>query len=156
MLRVVLVNLLSNAIKFTRRQSQAKIEIGSADENKDEIVELFISKRESRRPRKQPTIKSTSACRISLIAAAPWRGPDSFCRARLSISLHHRGICKWPSGGRKKTVYLLMCCIFRSAKVRQRSTIMKSQSILDWYRILRAHHQWTMFQAIRYALWLAR
>jgi hypothetical protein len=29
-------------------------------------------------------------------------------------------------------------------------------SILDWYRILRTHHQWTMFQAIRYALWLAR
>jgi hypothetical protein len=29
-------------------------------------------------------------------------------------------------------------------------------SILDWYRILRTHHQWTAFQAIRYALWLAR
>jgi hypothetical protein len=29
-------------------------------------------------------------------------------------------------------------------------------SILGWYRILRAHHQWAMFQAIRYALWLAR
>jgi hypothetical protein len=28
--------------------------------------------------------------------------------------------------------------------------------ILDWYRILRAHHQWTMFQAIRYALWFTR
>jgi hypothetical protein len=26
----------------------------------------------------------------------------------------------------------------------------------DWYRILRVHHQWTMFQAIRYMLWLAR
>ena len=33
---------------------------------------------------------------------------------------------------------------------------MKRQSILAWYRILRAHHQWTLFQAIRYALWLAR
>jgi hypothetical protein len=33
---------------------------------------------------------------------------------------------------------------------------MKRLSILDWYRILRAHHQWTMFHAIRYALWLAR
>lgn len=29
-------------------------------------------------------------------------------------------------------------------------------SILGWYRILTAHHQWTIFQAIRYALWLAR
>jgi hypothetical protein len=29
-------------------------------------------------------------------------------------------------------------------------------SFLEWYRILRAHHQLAMFQAIRYALWLAR
>jgi len=29
-------------------------------------------------------------------------------------------------------------------------------TILDWYRILRANHQLTMFQAIRYAFWLAR
>lgn len=29
-------------------------------------------------------------------------------------------------------------------------------SILDWYRILRVHHEWTIFQAIRFALWLAR
>jgi len=33
---------------------------------------------------------------------------------------------------------------------------MKLPSILDCYRILRVHHRWTMFQAIRYALWLAR
>jgi hypothetical protein len=33
---------------------------------------------------------------------------------------------------------------------------MKSPSLFDWYFILRAHHQWTVFQAIRYALWLAR
>jgi hypothetical protein len=33
---------------------------------------------------------------------------------------------------------------------------MKSLSILDWYRIPRAHYQWTIFQSIRYALWLAR
>lgn len=36
------------------------------------------------------------------------------------------------------------------------ATAVKPPSILDWYRILRAHHQWTVFQAIRYALWLAR
>jgi PAS domain S-box-containing protein len=41
MLRVVLVNLLSNAAKFTRKQPQARIEIGSADGNKDEIV-VFV------------------------------------------------------------------------------------------------------------------
>jgi hypothetical protein len=33
---------------------------------------------------------------------------------------------------------------------------MKAHSILDWYRILRCHYHWTAFQAIRYALWLAR
>jgi len=33
---------------------------------------------------------------------------------------------------------------------------MKSHSLLDWYRILRTHHAWTVFQVIRYALWLAR
>lgn len=35
-------------------------------------------------------------------------------------------------------------------------TIMKRLSIFDWYRVLRVHHQWTIFQAVRYALWLAR
>ncbi len=33
---------------------------------------------------------------------------------------------------------------------------MKPISILDWYRVLRVHHHWTIFQAIRYALWLVR
>jgi hypothetical protein len=33
---------------------------------------------------------------------------------------------------------------------------MKALSILDWYRILRLQHQWTIFQAVRYALWLTR
>jgi hypothetical protein len=71
-------------------------------------------------------------------------------------SLHHRGIGAWPARSRKKTVYLLMRYLFRSGRVHQGSAIMKSQTIVDWYRILRARHQWTMFQAIRYALWLAR
>lgn len=41
-------------------------------------------------------------------------------------------------------------------KTAKRSAIMKPLSPVEWYRILRAHHQWTVFQAIRYALWLAR
>ena len=41
-------------------------------------------------------------------------------------------------------------------KPTKRSAIMKPPSPLEWYRILRAHHQWTVFQAIRYAMWLAR
>ena len=36
------------------------------------------------------------------------------------------------------------------------ASAMKSPSLLAWYYILRAHHQWTVFQAIRYALWLTR
>jgi hypothetical protein len=33
---------------------------------------------------------------------------------------------------------------------------MKSPSLLGWYRILRVQYEWNMFQAIRFALWLAR
>jgi hypothetical protein len=33
---------------------------------------------------------------------------------------------------------------------------MEQHSILYWYRVLRVHCEWPMFQAIRYALWLAR
>ncbi len=44
----------------------------------------------------------------------------------------------------------------RSTAVTVSRKFMKSPSLFDWYFILRAHHQWTMFQAIRYALWLAR
>jgi hypothetical protein len=32
----------------------------------------------------------------------------------------------------------------------------KRMSILKWYRILRVQHEWKVFQAIRFALWLAR
>lgn len=34
--------------------------------------------------------------------------------------------------------------------------IMKRLAILHWYRVLRVHHHWTVFQAVRFALWLAR
>ena len=33
---------------------------------------------------------------------------------------------------------------------------MKAPSLLGWYRILRVHHQWTMFHAVLHALWLTR
>jgi hypothetical protein len=39
---------------------------------------------------------------------------------------------------------------------RERSVTVKSSSLFAWYHILRAQHHWTIFQAIRYALWLAR
>jgi light-regulated signal transduction histidine kinase (bacteriophytochrome) len=41
MLRLVLVNLISNAIKFTRTRSQAEIEIGCDNGNKDDLV-VFV------------------------------------------------------------------------------------------------------------------
>jgi hypothetical protein len=31
----------------------------------------------------------------------------------------------------------------------------KRASILKWYRVLRIQHEWKIFQAIRFALWLA-
>lgn len=37
-----------------------------------------------------------------------------------------------------------------------RGTTTEAPSILGWYRILRAQYHWPLFQAIRYALWLAR
>jgi hypothetical protein len=36
------------------------------------------------------------------------------------------------------------------------TAIKKTPSVLGWYRILRAHYAFTFFQALRYALWLAR
>jgi light-regulated signal transduction histidine kinase (bacteriophytochrome) len=41
MLKLVFVNLISNAVKFTRKRTQAEIEIGCADEKKNE-VEVFV------------------------------------------------------------------------------------------------------------------
>ena len=38
----------------------------------------------------------------------------------------------------------------------QREAARKPLSIVGWYRILRAHHHWTVFQSVRYALWLTR
>jgi hypothetical protein len=32
---------------------------------------------------------------------------------------------------------------------------MKTPTILQWYQILRQHYQFTVFQAVRYSLWLA-
>jgi len=37
-----------------------------------------------------------------------------------------------------------------------RGATMKLPTIVGWYRILRAHYQVPMFEAIRYALWLGR
>jgi hypothetical protein len=31
-----------------------------------------------------------------------------------------------------------------------------ARTVIQWYRILRARHHWTVFQSIRYALWLMR
>ena len=41
MLRLVLINLISNAVKFTRTRTQAEIEIGCLEKNKDGTV-VFI------------------------------------------------------------------------------------------------------------------
>jgi hypothetical protein len=38
----------------------------------------------------------------------------------------------------------------------QTNAAMKSPSVLSLHYIPRGHHQWTVFKAIRYALWLTR
>jgi hypothetical protein len=37
-----------------------------------------------------------------------------------------------------------------------RGATMKPPTIVGWYRILRAHYEFPVFEAIRYALWLGR
>jgi hypothetical protein len=46
--------------------------------------------------------------------------------------------------------------LFMPASESARSTSEERLSILQWYRILRAHYQWPLFEAIRFALWLSR
>ena len=40
--------------------------------------------------------------------------------------------------------------------VGKEGAIMKSLTFIQWYRILRAQHQWTVFRSMQYALWLMR
>jgi len=37
-----------------------------------------------------------------------------------------------------------------------RAENVKRPSFIGWYRILRGHHHWAIFEAIRYSLWLFR
>jgi hypothetical protein len=41
-------------------------------------------------------------------------------------------------------------------EIRERSATMESPSLLGRYHILGVRHPWTVFQAIRHVLWLAR
>ena len=45
---------------------------------------------------------------------------------------------------------------FRNVETIIRTSRGTPQSILEWYRILRVHYHWPLFQAIRFALWLSR
>jgi len=56
-----------------------------------------------------------------------------------------------------KFIPVLMEAIIQERAIRcLRSVTMNQPSVLGWYRILRAHYHLTMFQTIRYALWLTR
>jgi hypothetical protein len=44
----------------------------------------------------------------------------------------------------------------RNVETITRNSRGTAQSILEWYRILRVHYHWPLFQAIRFALWLSR
>ena len=72
------------------------------------------------------------------------------------MQLSFPGIPNTPGRFRVEPLRALAKASSQVEKTAKRSAIMKPLSPLEWYRILRAHHQWTMFQAIRYALWLAR
>jgi hypothetical protein len=56
-----------------------------------------------------------------------------------------------------KFIPVLMEAIIQERAIHcLRSVTMNQPSVLGWYRILRAHYHLTMFQTIRYALWLTR
>ena len=44
----------------------------------------------------------------------------------------------------------------RNVETITRNSRGTAQSILEWYRILRVHYHWPLFQAVRFALWLSR
>jgi len=45
---------------------------------------------------------------------------------------------------------------FRAGSTSRKEAAVKSLSILQWYHVLRMHYHWTVFEAVRFALWLAR
>jgi len=59
-----------------------------------------------------------------------------------------RARTKWHRAGAKIR--------FQTEAASKEVSIMKSLTFIRWYRVLRAHHQWTVFQSIQYALSLMR
>ncbi len=47
-------------------------------------------------------------------------------------------------------------CETRKVRPLREKCNTKRLSLLEWYRMLRVQHEWTIFQAIRFTLWLAR
>ena len=45
---------------------------------------------------------------------------------------------------------------FQAGSTSRKEAAVKSLSILQWYHVLRMHYHWTVFEAVRFALWLAR
>src|ERR1700746_3211951 len=80
------------------------------------------------------------------------RGCDPcFRRVGQIASQFHTWVDKTPTG---RAAPLASVCMENGSS--RGGAIMKQPSVLHWYRILRAHHLFTIFQAVRYALWLAR
>ena len=56
-----------------------------------------------------------------------------------------------------KSIPVLMEAIIQESAIHcPRSVTMNRPSMRDWYRILRVHYHFAMFQAIQYVLWLTR
>jgi hypothetical protein len=91
---------------------------------------------------------------LSLILSVISKLPSLFALSGIPIASLHDGrhFAANRIRGRKRHVMATPA----ERRDEDRSATMKPISILDWYRILRAHQQWTIFQSIRYALWLTR
>jgi hypothetical protein len=132
-----------NFVCYAVYQASGARLIGSCERIPDTFVQLFPIRRARRivgvyRIRNQSGTCSAQFGR----GGSPWPSQE-FCAPR----------CHTHTTDGRRELYAR-----ETRKVRSllQSFDMKRVSILEWYQILRVHHQWTIFRAIRSAQWLAR
>jgi hypothetical protein len=60
---------------------------------------------------------------------------------------------RWKKNTPSRDVW---ACSVAVKSVTEREIVMKPLSIIEWYQVCVQHYHWTMFETIRYVLWLAR
>src|SRR5215471_11234080 len=96
-----------------------------------------------------------------LLAARVQGTPASSARLRIptiSLALTLSGYRRthprrWKKNTPSRDVW---ACSVAVKSVTEREIVMKPLSIIEWYQVCVQHYHWTMFETIRYVLWLAR